>query len=878
MSSAAASLVGREAEIGVVGRFLAGAAVDGGGLVLTGPAGIGRTTLLDVAATMAADVGALVVRAAGAQDEADLPFAGLSQLLAPLGGAVERLDPGHRAILLAVLGPDAGHDGDGRQRPVDGDAVTAALAAALEVAADDRPVVIAVDDLPEIDASSTACLRSLARAVPGRRIGLLATATTAAVHGWLPERRLAPLDDGAAAALLAARVPQPDRADRDRLLRAAQGNPLALRELPLRAGGALGPRLASLFGARLAALPEHGRRLLLRAALADSDDLDLLLGEGVPVPEELNQAERAGLVALVGRSVLFAHPAVPATILATATAGERRRAHAVLADAFVDRPDRRLWHRSAAVTGPDDDTARALEGTALHLLARGDAAGAMAALRRGAGLTWPGAARARRAARSAYLDAAVGGELDAAAGLPGPTGGGPLWATAARAHLLLHGDGDLDAAHRLLVDAMGTGADPDVEPGVLTAALDTLLTICRIADRAALWSQFHALAARHAERVPVAVRYGAHQPPGDQPDPVETVRAGWSLLDVDDVGRRAGDLHRVLDDGRRGGAAGSAMSAAALLALDAFAAGRWDDTHRLARQGQALCASHAHETLAVLAAAGPALVAACRGEEVACREHTSRMIGWAAPRGARLVHHYATHARVLVALGQGDAESAYHLARGITPPGAVGPGGAGRRLVMDLVEAAVRTQRHDAAAAHVRAAQRAGIAEISARSALLVAGAAALTEQGDRARSWYEQALAVPGVERFPFDVARVRLAYGEHLRRSRATLAARQQLTTSLAIFRRLGAHPWTARTESELRAAGHRVLRARGTASTALSHQEQTVARLAATGATNRQIGERLGISPRTVSSHLAGVFRKLGVTSRAALGEAMRADVPT
>ena len=173
----------------------------------------------------------------------------------------------------------------------------------------------------------------------------------------------------------------------------------------------------------------------------------------------------------------------------------------------------------------------------------------------------------------------------------------------------------------------------------------------------------------------------------------------------------------------------------------------------------------------------------------------------------------------------------------------------------------------------MRAARDAGIAAVSARSALIVAGAAALAEQGEQATARYEQALTTPDAEAWPFDVARVRLAYGEHLRRSRATLAARQQLTTAVVTFRRLDAAPWIARAESELRAAGHRTRRSRGALPTVLSHQERTVAALAATGATNRQIGERLGLSPRTVGSHLTHVFQKLGVTSRAALAEALR-----
>jgi DNA-binding CsgD family transcriptional regulator len=461
--------------------------------------------------------------------------------------------------------------------------------------------------------------------------------------------------------------------------------------------------------------------------------------------------------------------------------------------------------------------------------------------------------------RSAYLAAAVEGDLDGAAARAGL--GGSLWAAVTRAHVLLHGDGDLDAAHRLLVGAL-EAAGPGAEPAALAAALDTLHAACRFADRPALWPPYRAAAARLAAHPP--------DPGGD----LEAVRLGWALLDADDVQRCAPALGRALD----GGPPGAAINAAVLLAFDAFGAGRWDEAVRLARRGQELGTAHGHETLAALARAVPALVAAGRGDAATCDDHAAAMTGWAAPRGARLVRHHAAHARVLAALGRGDAETAYHHAAGVSGPGVVAADGHGRRLVLDLVEAAVRTRRDDEARAHVRAAREAGLADVSARSALLVAGAAALTEQGDRARARYAEALAVPGSGAWPFDVARVRLAYGEHLRRSRATSAARVQLVDALATFRGLGAGPWVVRAESELRAAGHRVVRAGSAAPTALSHQERTVAHLAATGATNRQIGERLGLSPRTVGSHLARVFHKLGVTSRAGLGEALRAADPT
>ena len=675
-------LHGREADVAVVRRFLAAAAVDGRALLLTGPAGIGRTALLDLAATAAAFSGAFVVRAAGVEDEAGLPFAGLGQLLAPLTPAVDRLAPPHRALLTAVLGLDEAAAGGNTD-----DDAAAALIAVLEAAAGARPVVVLVDDLPAMDARTAAGLRCFARGLPGHRIGLLASARTGGAGQGLPEHGLRPLDAAAATALVAERAPRLSRADRERILREAGGNPRALWELP--------------------------------------------------------------------------------------PAG---------------------------------------------------------------------------ASRAVYVDAAVGGDLDAVAVQVDPRDGS-MWAAAARGHLLLHGDGDLDAARRVLVDVI-EAVGPRPEPAALAAALDTLHMVGRFAGRPEPWSPPSA--------------------PVDRSDPIGTVRAGWAALDVDRLPPCRPALRRLLD----GGATGSAINAAVLLALDAFAAGQWDDTLGLAREARELCASSGHTTLAMPALWVSALVAAARGDDDACRDLTSRMVGWAAPRGARLVHRYAAHARAVAALGRGDAETAFHQACVVGPVGVVELAGHSRLLVMDLVDAAVRSRRPDEAAAHAVAAQESGLAEVSARSALLVAGAAALAERGERARARYEEALAVPGAEAFPFEISRVRLAYGEHLRRSRATLAARLQLTAALATFRGLGANPWIERAESELRAAGHRTRRARGPVPTVLSHQERTVAGLAATGATNRQIGERLGLSPRTVGSHLSRVFQKLGVTSRAALGDALRA----
>ncbi len=123
---------------------------------------------------------------------------------------------------------------------------------------------------------------------------------------------------------------------------------------------------------------------------------------------------------------------------------------------------------------------------------------------------------------------------------------------------------------------------------------------------------------------------------------------------------------------------------------------------------------------------------------------------------------------------------------------------------MDLVEAAVRTGREAEAAAHVAAMQEANIAGLSSRLALVVGASAAMVAPDDRALELFQAALALPGIERWQFDLARVRLAYGERLRRSRAMTEARVQLNAALAIFERLGARPWVDRATAELRATG--------------------------------------------------------------------------
>ncbi len=188
-----------------------------------------------------------------------------------------------------------------------------------------------------------------------------------------------------------------------------------------------------------------------------------------------------------------------------------------------------------------------------------------------------------------------------------------------------------------------------------------------------------------------------------------------------------------------------------------------------------------------------------------------------------------------------------------------------------MVEAAVHTNRHEQALAHVEAMRAADMGALSYRYALMLATAEAMVAPEGPAMSLFDSALATPDAHRWPFDLGRVHLAYGERLRRARQYTQARAQLTSALEIFQLLAAAPWVSRVMSQLQAISG-VREPAGAPVTRLTSRELEVATLAASGLTNGQIAARLGTSPRTVGTHLSHVFDKLVVSSRAGLPDAL------
>ncbi|TDD46024.1 helix-turn-helix transcriptional regulator [Nonomuraea terrae] len=900
--------VGRDTELTLIRDFLERAAEDGAALVLSGEPGVGKTVLLEAAARAAAGCGTRVLRVAGVEFEADIAFSGLNQLLFPVyQDHVDRLSLAQRSALSLALGFGEGTMADRLT-------VSTAALTLLRQVAEDCPLLIVVDDLHWLDRSSAGVLGFMARRLAGSRVGLIAASRlgpdTFFDRGGLPEHEVRPLDGAAADGLLGVRFPGLAEPVRRRVIAEAQGNPLVLVELPQvlsdlqRAGDEalpevlpLSQRLQTLFTSRIADLPARTCRLLLLAALDSTGDLGVLEAATGGCLEELGPAERAGLagVDLATRRLIFRHPVVRSTVVNFFTEAERRRARRALADALADQPERQAWQLADATIGADERVAALLEQVSRRALRCGDAAGAVAALLRAADLSPRSADRSRRLAEAAYVGANVTGGLrdvprllvDARRADPGLDRS--LEAAVATAYLLINGEGDADTAYRLLMGAIeARGGELRADDHALVEALFTMLLVCFSAGpRPELWEPFQAIVARLTPRPPEVLAVctaifadPAHATPAtlaelddlisrfpEEADQDRIVWIGRSGFFYDRMQCCREALWRVVRDGRDGGAVTSAIGALISLSLDDLLIGQWDESAQLAEEGLRLCRRHGYLLLEWPLWFVQAILAAQRGDEETALALADKMVRWGTPRRAGKVLFYARYVRALAALGRGDAEAAYQDLASISPPGVLAryvP------LVMwaapVLVEAAVGSGRPAEARRHVAAMREAGFTDMSARLALAVEGAAAVSAPAAEADARFERALAVPGAERWPFDLARIRLAYGEHCRRTRAIHRARTQLAQALETFERLGARPWAERARNELRATGQ------SPPHEGLTPQERQIAHLAATGLTNKQIAQRLHLSPRTISAHLYRVFPKLGITSRAALRDAL------
>ncbi|MFD3457892.1 AAA family ATPase [Streptomyces sp. NPDC058691] len=928
-------LSGRTAELELMDSLLARLHPSRPGLLLRGAPGVGKTALLDTAAARAADIGMRVLRASGVEFEAEMDFSALHQLLYPVRRHADRLGDHHRDVLDRIFGLAPGPP------PEPLAASTAVLALLGEVTAE-RPLLMIADDVPWIDHASATALRFVVRRIGDDPIVFLAAMRTGADHLGdqlhLVVHEIGPLDAQAAAELLDARWPGLGPSVRRRMLAEAAGNPLALRELPavlssrqrsgqdpLPALMPLAGRLEAAFAAAVEKLPPPTRRVLLLAALeADAGLTTIRKAAGDSAgADDLVPARRADLVQVhagVGR-LSFRHPLIRAAIVHLASPGERRTAHHALAAAMADSSERRAWHLAEATTGTDETVARALDEAALSAWRRGTASGAaarasgeaaasdrrrfaapaaVAALMRAGELSPHPGDRSRRLVEAAYL-ATFTGQLDdvsrlladAGQALDTPTG----LVFAATAHLLTNDEGDVDSAYRLLARALDTDTaqnDDWDHYGILYA----LLLVSLYALRPEPWELLKTAMDRFEPGAvtPFRLCYDAYVDPTRAPDalrkgladaftalpadaaPWELIPLAFAAVAVDALSDYRYLVARMIERERDGGAIAMVVPALMLLCHDSYTRGLWDEAENLAREGLDLAVAYGYHfwerQIRALLATGAAL----RGNVDLARTGSEETSTWAAPRGIEVTEGYARSARHLAAIGQGDYEEAHVQVARVDPSGAPSAGVPGRWMLLDLVEAEVRTGRTDQARAHVTVAREAGSHRISPRIAMITAGAAAVAAEEKEAGHLFEAALSLPQAARWPWEHARIQLAYGQWLRRNRDP-RARQYLSAALETLERIGANAMAHRARNELRAAGVATTTTTGHDALAvvLTVQERQIAELAATGLTNKQIGERLFLSHRTVGSHLHRLYPKLGITSRAALRAALEAMAP-
>jgi DNA-binding CsgD family transcriptional regulator len=893
-----------------------------GVLVLRGEAGVGKSALLAWAAERAGDVagGMTVLCAAGVEAEVQLPFAALHQLLRPVLEHLGRLPAVQAAALRAAFGLAAapGDRGLGSERPGDRFLLSVGVLSLLADAAEQRPVVCLLDDAHWMDQASADALVFAARRLGAEGVGLLFAARDAEPRGFdapgLPELRLGGLDSGAAARLLADAVPSaPAAGVADRLLAAAGGNPLALLELPAAlspaqlAGRAplpdplpVGAGVERAFADRAGRLPAAARTMLLLAAADDTGEAATVLraagGLGLDAGA-LGPAEAARLIRAEGGRVEFWHPLVRSAIYRAATFAERRAAHLALADA-LDGPgqaDRRAWHRAAAAVGPDDAVAGELERSAGRAQARGGYATAAAALERAAELTGQEPTRARRLAAGAAAAWLAGrpqwalemagraGRLD-----PPPRLRADLQLLRGRIEL---GSGSQFQAHRLLADGATAvaGTDPGKASLMLSEAAHVAWYAGDMANTAKAGQRLDTLAVpedsparlmgrvlaglaalmtgdtSHAARLRRAVAAIARA----AQTPVQLGYPGRAALFVGDDAAAADLLGRAVDAARAAGTVGILPWLLGQVALVQAWTGRWPVAVATASEGLRLAAETGQDNAAALHHAILAWVAAAQGREQDCHTHATAALEQAARQELAVPASIAAWALGLAELGAGRPAAALGQLGELA---AAGPG-LGHPLTAalaaaDLVEAAVRAGRPEAVPDAIASLERWATAAAVPWGLALVARCRGLLSDGDTAARHFAQALELHAAAGRPFDRARTQLLYGEVLRRARRPSQARGHLRAALDGFEQLGAAGWAGRARAELRASGETARRRDPSTLTQLTPQELQIARLAAAGATNREIAGQLFVSPRTVEYHLYKVFPKLGIASRAEL----------
>ncbi len=901
--SSRGQLFGREHERGVLDRLLGGGR--SGVLVVYGEAGVGKSALLEHAVEAGREF--RVARTSGVEADMEFPLAAVQQLCSPFLDLLDRLPPPQYEALGVAFGLRTGSAPD----PF---LVGLAVLGLLSEAAEERPLLVVVDDAHWLDHASARALAFVARRLLAEQIVLLiATRQVDDALRGLPELLISPLGYRDARALLESVLPAPvDEPVLQRIVVETRGNPLALLELPRGltptelAGGfglpAAVPLSASIeerFTRRLASLPDDARRLLLAAAADPVGDPAVVwrAAERLGVPETAADLVESEHLLALGPRVVFRHPLVRSAVYRAATPSERREVHRALAEATdpeVD-PDRRAWHRAQAASKPDEDIAAELEESAARAQARGGFAAAAAFLERATALTPEEGRRSGRALAAARAKLQAGA-LDDALRLVATAEAGILSELEQARADLLRGqisfaatrssdatalllkaaerlqEVDPELARETYLEAMtaaifaGPLAGPGASPGEVAEAASAAPRAPRPRGPDLLLDGLVALLSEtYGAAVPLLRQaQGAIEGENSQ---TEQLRWMWgatvSTLHLwDDEGwERLSDLHLQLV--RETGALGDLA-----VALD-----HRGQMHVFA--GQLALASSLQEALqeateltgSPLAPYHAVGLVAMRGREAETRRFIDAARADVIGRGEGAGLSFMDWAESVLYNGLGRYTEALAAARRVVDHTELVPL---NWAMPELIEAAARVGALELAAqTDRRLADRSRASGTDWALGIAARSHALLVDDG-RADELYAEAIERLARTRIAVDLARAHLLYGEWLRRQRRRQDARNELRIAHDMFTGFGMEAFAERARVELRAGGERARKRSVETLDQLTPQESHVARLAAQGNANREIAAQLFISPSTVEYHLHKAFRKLDVKSRTQLAQ--------
>ena len=917
----AVQIIGRREELLTLGAFLTDIPAGGQALLLEGDAGIGKTALWQEGLRDARERGIQVLQAYPSSSEAQIAFAALGDLVAPvLEPVLPQLVPMQgRALETALLLRES------EGAPPDVRVLGLALLSIMRTLAQQGSLLVAIDDVQWLDASSADVLTFALRRLEAEPIAVLATVRGREVEvplaldrSFSGFRRLPvePLSVGAIHRLLWGRLglalPRPVLI---RVHRTTGGNPFfalelgrALTDGTIRVDSvdlALPESLRAVVAQRLSALPGRVRETLVAVAALGSPSVTLLEPLGGTVVDDIEFAQRRRLLELDGDRIRFAHPLLGPACYEAMPLHRRRRVHERLAALDVD-PEERARHLAIAAEGPNEEVAAALDAAAQHAGARGAGQAAAELAERAVALTPPTEVedlnRRRVTAATRCVNA---GDVKKAAVLlqeaADSADPGPL-----RAEALFHlagvrGEGE---GHQVSIDLLERAL---AEPGVGARQRATILEslawkACMSGDsrdsaRALGWAEAGLALAEDLGEPDVLVdslatvadiefwRTGhirrdlldraieIHGKTADGEDPRSTLA---HQLGRADHYREARAIWEELIAEARAQFSPNLTTCLLFLARMEVGSGEWNAATRLCEEAMEVARQTGKEVIEPLCLMILAEIDAYRGDEEV-RTTIPELVGVAGSMGYGGATHRIQRALASFELSIGDSNASW---QGLAP--LLADVGEMDEVVGQLagsvgIESLVSIGDLPAAERLLALLEERAAGSDTALCAFADRGSGLLYAAQDdleRAIVALEAAAAEPRPpqEPNPFELARTLQLLGTVQRRAQHKRAARETLERSVTIFESLGARSWAEKARSELRRIGGR------TASEGeLSETERQIVELVVAGRKNREVAAELSLSPNTIAWNLSKIYRKLGVRSRTELAAQISATPP-